>query len=389
MRLFVILLLFLLPGIAVSLIPVTQDLFGADLGVPLAQFGWIQFFSALAGMAASFGIGPLRMRMDRKKTLVMSACAYVAGLVLFSCAWSFVILIFGYILFFFGASCAYYVAVTVLNERFAGRRRKFAGLSQAALALCWTVSPKLIEYLTRWAPFSAAGAWRMPGFVLAGLSLAALFILIFTKIDESSTIPPDALHTLHLLKTPRFLMASACMLLHSSADAAIVVWLVSFTVRSSDLARSEAVTILTCYIFGAFLGKVLISTLTRRIRSLMALTFSASLGGIFVFLTIFFGTGFYEKSILFGLAGLFIGMDFPSLLAYCGSAFPKEGEKAIGVAFGLLLIGTIFITAPLGWIAVEFGYGRAMCIPALAFLGVSITAAVLNRKDKAEGRNFE
>lgn len=202
---------------------------------------------------------------------------------------------------------------------------------------------------------SGAYAWEV---ILRWMGIAMFASVVYfaavgfpePKIRQSFPVR----QALGLFRQPLLLIMSLFLFFQSGLEGLFNNWTTSYLEGTPEAGRHSVILLLTFFVLGMTLARVLLSWLLRVVRNVpvLAAGMAVALAGIAVL--------YYSSNPAIAAAGLFaagfgLAAGFPVTVGIIGSAYRETTGTAIGVALFIALCGNSILNYAMGHITEAFG----------------------------------
>ena len=218
----------------------------------------------------------------------------------------------------------------------------FFGIGALGMPLVLSILPKTVEYSSI---LSSVG-------LLMSLPVIYFIAIKFPIPKHAHGFPLK--EGIKLLREPALLLTSFFLSFQSGAESLINNWSTTFLQNDLNFQAKDSLFILSCYLGGLTVARLLLGKLLKRISSFRIIIISLLLAAA--------GAGilFYSSSYSYVLAGLItigagFAASFPVILGYIGQIYSKLSGTAFSIAFVIALTGNALINYLFGIISNEYG----------------------------------
>ncbi len=287
---------------------------------------------------------------------------------------------------FSNAALATIANVAVARAYPLGARRALTWLQASIPAAVMTTPPIWAWLISRLSEttLGVQGAVRVL-FVAAGVCcLLALAVIAARPLPEANP-PAKGPDEASPPRRPRSLlgwplvMVCLFMTLHGAADNGAYLWMPDFVERRFNPSPFPAAWILSGFSGAYLVGRLALVQAPDRWRDLTLVTIAAG-GGAAFFVIAFRSTSQYSLAALYVVAGLFMSVDYPSILSHIGQTFPHATGRVMAITSSVSQGVSVFLPPLMGYVGELTGTMVAgMMIPA-AMLGTLSVSAFLWRR---------
>ena len=184
---------------------------------------------------------------------------------------------------------------------------------------------------------------------------------------------------LKLLKQPALLLTSVFLFFQSGAEALINNWTTTFLQSDLKFSEKDSLFILSCYLAGLTVARILLGGLLKKISSFIIMIASLLVTGAGGFVLLYSTT---YSSVLAALIiiGAGLAASFPVILGYIGQLYAKLSGTAFSIALVIALSGNALINYFFGIISHKYGAGQ-LPVLLLSVIGCLFVLILLIKKN--------
>ena len=195
--------------------------------------------------------------------------------------------------------------------------------------------------------------------ILAGIGLFILapvlffFVIRFPQPKQEQGIPLR--QWAGLLRDAHLLLLSFFLFFQSAVEGVANNWTTAFLQGRADMAPANALYVLSLFVLGMTLTRLLLAGLLRHLRPYLVL--GASLVLALAACLLLWRGGAPGATAGLALLGVGVAAGFPVLLGYIGDLFAAVSGTAFSIALSIALFGNILANYGMGRAAEAYGLG--------------------------------
>jgi fucose permease len=231
-----------------------------------------------------------------------------------------------------------------------GRSAKLSILG-ACYGIGALLMPVMLGMLSRY--YSYEVILRITGIVMF-VSILYFILIKFPEPLNPQGIPFKQMF-LHLRQST-ILVLSLFLFFQSGIEGLLNNWTTTYLSGTTAIETSDVVLILTSFVLGMTVARLLLSKLLGKVKG-----FSALICGVVIALSglagLHYSTGVIPATVSLFLCGFGLSAGFPLMIGIIGSLHKKAVGTAIGLALFIALTGNSVLNFAMGYISRQFGIG--------------------------------
>jgi fucose permease len=379
-------------GAVFNLLPVMFPVFRSEFGANFEQLGRTQLLFFISSLLVSVLGGWTIGRAGFRNAAAGSVALLAAGSLTIAVAPRFAVVLGGAFLFGLAIAALVVVCNSIISEHFGERRQSVFSVFGIFDAAGSIAGPAAIGWFLGAGRF---GAWRA---CLIGVTIGLLLLGIWAMLLNPKGGWPTARHEAaseHVAEIRGILGRLTiygigfATFLHGVAQVGMISWIGQYYQTAQGIGADRAAYFISVNSAGFFVGRSLLTWLTRRgpLPELIVLAVSAG-GGTLAFLCTVFAPNYWTALVCFGIAGFFISGDAPSLNSYTGLRFAGRTATAFALLSGIGNIGGAAGPYVTGLIATRAGIERGIrLMPGFSLALAAVALVWYLRTSHSEGRS--
>lgn len=369
----VIYLIFISLGLPDSLLGSGWPTMQVDFGVPSSYAGFVSMMISCMTVISAL-LSPQMIRKFHTKWIVIASIGLtVLGLIGFSIASRYWMLLLIAVLYGLGAGC---IDASV-NHYVANRyRSSVMNFLHCFYGVGAVISPYIMSQALKIARWNEGYRWT--AYIQLGILLACILSLPLWKQNESQNAEEnhESAGIWETLKVPGMLLTLIAFFAYSSGEATCFLWTPSYFAGTKPDLSAETVASFGSLIFGGLmLGRLISGFISNKLgdRKLIRIGIAVELLGILlVFLPV---RGYIAAAVGFVVVGTGMGPVYPAVQHMAPENFGKKySAAAIGMQMAAAYIGSTFMPMVFGQIQQKFGID---IMPAYLLIFAAVSLAML------------
>jgi len=233
------------------------------------------------------------------------------------------------------------------------------------------------------ARFGEERGWRVLLLACAPVFLALLALLPPRALGRRLGIEPLSLNrVIALARSPTFLSILILGVLHTAADNSAYFWIILMAKERFNVG-AEMTGILAAAQGVAYVsGRFLRGTVRWPLRPLPNIALGSLVGAVILLGAVRSPT-LAATVVMYGAAGFFLSLNWPSTLGYAGERFPAQTGTVLGAVNAVSGPGTLIVSAAMGLVSrYAGGAATGMLIPPGLFFALSIFAWITHLRGR-------
>ena len=369
----VIYLIFISLGLPDSLLGSAWPAMQLDFGVPSSYAGFVSMTISCMTVISAL-LSPRMIRKFHTKWIVIASIGLtVLGLIGFSIASRYWMLLLIAVLYGLGAGC---IDASV-NQYVANHyRSSVMNFLHCFYGVGAVISPYIMAQALKFARWNEGYRWT--AYIQLGILLACIVSLPLWKQNESQNTEEshESAGIWETLKAPGMLLTLIAFFAYSSGEATCFLWTPSYFAGTKPDLSAETVASFGSLIFGGLmLGRLISGFISNKLgdRKLIRIGIAVELLGILlVFLPV---RGYIAAAIGFVVVGTGMGPVYPAVQHMAPENFGKKySAAAIGMQMAAAYIGSTFMPMVFGQIQQKLGID---IMPAYLLIFAAVSLAML------------
>ena len=369
----VIYLIFISLGLPDSLLGSGWPTMQVDFGVPSSYAGYISMMISCMTVISAL-LSPRMIRKFHTKWIVIASIGLtVLGLIGFSIASRYWMLLLIAVLYGLGAGC---IDASVNHYVANHYRSSVMNFLHCFYGVGAVISPYIMAQALKIARWNEGYRWT--AYIQLGILLACILSLPLWKQNESQNAEEnhESAGIWETLKVPGMLLTLIAFFAYSSGEATCFLWTPSYFAGTKPDLSAETVASFGSLIFGGLmLGRLISGFISNKLgdRKLIRIGIAVELLGILlVFLPV---RGYIAAAIGFVVVGTGMGPVYPAVQHMAPENFGKKySAAAIGMQMAAAYIGSTFMPMVFGQIQQKFGID---IMPAYLLIFAAVSLAML------------
>ena len=369
----VIYLIFISLGLPDSLLGSGWPTMQVDFGVPSSYAGYISMMISCMTVISAL-LSPRMIRKFHTKWIVIASIGLtVLGLIGFSIASRYWMLLLIAVLYGLGAGC---IDASVNHYVANHYRSSVMNFLHCFYGVGAVISPYIMSQALKIARWNEGYRWT--AYIQLGILLACILSLPLWKQNESQNAEEnhESAGIWETLKAPGMLLTLIAFFAYSSGEATCFLWTPSYFAGTKPDLSAETVASFGSLIFGGLmLGRLISGFISNKLgdRKLIRIGIAVELLGILlVFLPV---RGYIAAAIGFVVVGTGMGPVYPAVQHMAPENFGKKySAAAIGMQMAAAYIGSTFMPMVFGQIQQKLGID---IMPAYLLIFAAVSLAML------------
>ena len=369
----VIYLIFISLGLPDSLLGSGWPTMQADFGVPSSYAGYISMMISCMTVISAL-LSPRMIRKFHTKWIVIASIGLtVLGLIGFSIASRYWMLLLIAVLYGLGAGC---IDASVNHYVANHYRSSVMNFLHCFYGVGAVISPYIMSQALKIARWNEGYRWT--AYIQLGILLACIVSLPLWKQNESQNAEEnhESAGIWETLKAPGMLLTLIAFFAYSSGEATCFLWTPSYFAGTKPDLSAETVASFGSLIFGGLmLGRLISGFISNKLgdRKLIRIGIAVELLGILlVFLPV---RGYIAAAVGFVVVGTGMGPVYPAVQHMAPESFGKKySAAAIGMQMAAAYIGSTFMPMVFGQIQQKLGID---IMPAYLLIFAAVSLAML------------
>ena len=369
----VIYLIFISLGLPDSLLGSGWPTMQVDFGVPSSYAGYISMMISCMTVISAL-LSPRMIRKFHTKWIVIASIGLtVLGLIGFSIASRYWMLLLIAVLYGLGAGC---IDASVNHYVANHYRSSVMNFLHCFYGVGAVISPYIMAQALKIARWNEGYRWT--AYIQLGILLACILSLPLWKQNESQNAEEnhESAGIWETLKAPGMLLTLIAFFAYSSGEATCFLWTPSYFAGTKPDLSAETVASFGSLIFGGLmLGRLISGFISNKLgdRKLIRIGIAVELLGILlVFLPV---RGYIAAAIGFVVVGTGMGPVYPAVQHMAPENFGKKySAAAIGMQMAAAYIGSTFMPMVFGQIQQKLGID---IMPAYLLIFAAVSLAML------------
>lgn len=369
----VIYLIFISLGLPDSLLGSGWPTMQVDFGVPSSYAGYISMMISCMTVISAL-LSPRMIRKFHTKWIVIASIGLtVLGLISFSIASRYWMLLLIAVPYGLGAGC---IDASVNHYVANHYRSSVMNFLHCFYGVGAVISPYIMSQALKIARWNEGYRWT--AYIQLGILLACILSLPLWKQNESQNAEEnhESAGIWETLKAPGMLLTLIAFFAYSSGEATCFLWTPSYFAGTKPDLSAETVASFGSLIFGGLmLGRLISGFISNKLgdRKLIRIGIAVELLGILlVFLPV---RGYIAAAIGFVVVGMGMGPVYPAVQHMAPESFGKKySAAAIGMQMAAAYIGSTFMPMVFGQIQQKLGID---IMPAYLLIFAAVSLAML------------
>lgn len=369
----VIYLIFISLGLPDSLLGSGWPTMQVDFGVPSSYAGYISMMISCMTVISAL-LSPRMIRKFHTKWIVIASIGLtVLGLIGFSIASQYWMLLLIVVPYGLGAGC---IDASVNHYVANHYRSSVMNFLHCFYGVGAVISPYIMSQALKIARWNEGYRWT--AYIQLGILLACILSLPLWKQNESQNAEEnhESAGIWETLKAPGMLLTLIAFFAYSSGEATCFLWTPSYFAGTKPDLSAETVASFGSLIFGGLmLGRLISGFISNKLgdRKLIRIGIAVELLGILlVFLPV---RGYIAAAVGFVVVGMGMGPVYPAVQHMAPESFGKKySAAAIGMQMAAAYIGSTFMPMVFGQIQQKLGID---IMPAYLLIFAAVSLAML------------
>jgi fucose permease len=364
-------------------LPASFPIFKRVFGSTLEQMGLIQFLFYISPVLLAFGGGWFVGRVGHRRALVISLLLIACSLILMGGARQLTMVMFGAVFFGLGVLAMGIVTCSLLSQSFDDQRQRLFFIYGIVGSAGSTVGPAILGWWLANAE-RFGGTWRWGYYATAAIGVALMF---WPMLLRSIAMPDEKLEEKvesrgfaelkEILGHPAIYLILFLTILWGVTEGGMISFVGQLYQQRFGIDPAEAAYFLSVNSAGFFAGRSLMSWVTSRwkVHELLVLAVCAGTGALGFAATIVSPT-YLCGLIMFGVAGVFVSGNGPSINSFTGLRFKDQAATAFAFMAGMSFVGSAGGPYAIGFLGTRFGLESSIWLMPLFALSLCVVAVL-------------